>query len=189
MTPKEQRFVEEFLIDLDPKAAALRAGYSATTAAKKAFSWVGNSRVKPHVFNAVQQAKAERTERVKMDSDAVLERLVRIMETSIGDFIKISEDGLPSYNFKNTTPEQIAAIGALQIDMVESAGDHSRTRKIKLTLPDKLKTLELIGKHVNVQAFKDKLEIGVDDPLAELMRMVDGRTRGIPGGHSAHERR
>ena len=105
MTPRQQRFVEEYLIDLNATQAAIRAGYSAKNADKIGSELLGKTRVAA----AVAEAKAERTERVKLDSDAVLERLVRISETSIGDFIEISEDGLPSYNFKDTTPDQIAA--------------------------------------------------------------------------------
>ena len=62
MTPKqlndkERVFVDEYLVDTDPKRAALAAGYSATMAASKAYQWVSNSKVKPHVYAAIQRAR------------------------------------------------------------------------------------------------------------------------------------
>lgn len=43
---------------------------------------------------------------------------------------------------------------------------------IELKLPDKLKNIELLGKHVDVQAYKDqvKTEHGFDDEVAVMMR-------------------
>jgi phage terminase small subunit len=72
---KEQRFVEEYPKDLDPKRAALDAGYSKTTAASKAYQWVSNGKVKPHVFAAVQERLQARSERTQITVDMVLARL------------------------------------------------------------------------------------------------------------------
>ncbi|MDL2401582.1 terminase small subunit [Rhizobium mayense] len=47
LTHREIRFVREYLIDLDPKRAAIEAGYSKTVAASKAYQWVSNGKVKP----------------------------------------------------------------------------------------------------------------------------------------------
>ena len=75
LTPKqldarERRFVVEFPIDMDPQAAAIRAGYVKTTAHSKAWGWVCESRCsKLHVLEAVKTAKAERMERLKIDAD------------------------------------------------------------------------------------------------------------------------
>lgn len=175
MTPKQERFVEEYLIDLNATQAAIRAGYSKATANQQGPLLLVNV----GVSTAITEAKAQRSERTGIDADFVLKRLAAREAATIGDFIVIGDDGLPSYNFDSATPDQIALISALQIDMVESPGDHSRTRKIKVTLPDGMKALELMGRHVNVQAFSDKLEI-VNDPLAQLLKAIDGRTRGIP---------
>lgn len=168
MTPKqldarEQLFVGEYLIDLDPKRAAIAAGYAKTTAATKSFGWVSKSEsTKPHVLAAIVAALGERSERTKIDADWVLRRLAALDRTSMADFLVIPEDGgTPNFDLSDATPEQLAAIEGLQLDTHwEKGDDGGRIEKIKLTLPGKLKTLELIGKHVDVQAFAERKEIG-----------------------------
>ena len=72
---RERRFVEEYLLDLDPKAAAIRAGYAPTTAHTKSYGWVCKSQsTKSHVLEAVEAAQLARTERTQLDSDWVLRR-------------------------------------------------------------------------------------------------------------------
>lgn len=85
LTPKEQRFVEEYLIDLDPKRAAKVAGYSATMAATKAYQWVCNGKVKPHVFDAVRKAQDKRAERTGITQDRVLAELAKMAFTDLSD--------------------------------------------------------------------------------------------------------
>lgn len=74
LDPKEQRFVEEYLIDLDPRRAALVAGYSASMANSKAYMWVRDGKAKPHVFAAVEAAKAKRAEVTQITAEMVLAR-------------------------------------------------------------------------------------------------------------------
>ena len=68
LTPKQQRFVDEYLIDLNATQAAIRAGYSPKTADKIASQLLGKTRV----AEAIEQAKAERSERTKITQDDVL---------------------------------------------------------------------------------------------------------------------
>jgi phage terminase small subunit len=71
LTPKQQAFVNEYLIDLNATQAAIRAGYSEDTATEMGYE---NLR-KPHIKKAIDDALAERSERVKLDAQWVLERL------------------------------------------------------------------------------------------------------------------
>jgi hypothetical protein len=80
LTPKQQRFVEEYLLDLDPEQAALRAGYSPSVARSKAFQWVSKSKQNPskNIAVAVQKAMQARSEKTGITAEAVLERLWNI---------------------------------------------------------------------------------------------------------------
>ena len=147
MTPKQQRFVEEYLIDLNAKQAAIRAGYSKKTAR----SVGAENLTKPDIAKAIAKAQDARSERTEIDADWVLRELAAIKQTSVADFLVTPEGGgRPYFDLSAATPEQLAAIEGVQLD----------ADKVKITLPGKLKTLELIGKHVNVQAFADRKEIG-----------------------------
>ncbi len=79
LTPKQARFVEEYLIDLNATAAAKRAGYSERTA------YAQGQRLLKHVeiAAAVQKAQEARSERTKIDQDWVIERLVGVYEASM----------------------------------------------------------------------------------------------------------
>ncbi len=79
LTPKQARFVEEYLLDLNATAAAKRAGYSERTA------YAQGQRLLKHVeiAAAVQKAQEARSERTKIDQDWVIERLVGVYEASM----------------------------------------------------------------------------------------------------------
>ena len=81
---------------------------------------------------------------------------------------------MPSFDLTMATPEQLASIEGLQLDRhFEKGDDGGVTEKIKITLPNKLKTLELIGKHVDVQAYLDKQRVEGND-LSSLNREERG---------------
>ena len=71
---KRQRFVEEYLIDLNATQAAIRAGYSAKTAGS-----IGEEILKkPEIQEAIQAAMKARSERTEITADRVLKELGRI---------------------------------------------------------------------------------------------------------------
>ena len=76
MTPKQQRFVEEYLVDLNATQAAIRAGYSERTAAQ-----IGEENLrKPEIAEAVQAAMDTRSERTEITQDYVLSGLKEVAE-------------------------------------------------------------------------------------------------------------
>src|SRR5262245_34490639 len=75
---RERRFVEDYLIHLSPRRAALAAGYSPATARCDAYRWVANAKAKPHVFHAIVEAQAARSRRRAITADMVLTELARI---------------------------------------------------------------------------------------------------------------
>ena len=68
LTAKQQRFVAEYLIDLNATQAAIRAGYSEKTA----YSIGQENLTKPEIAAAVAAAQAERSERTEVTQDYVL---------------------------------------------------------------------------------------------------------------------
>ena len=72
LTPKQQRFVEEYLIDLNATQAAIRAGYSEKTAKS-----IGQENLtKPDIQKAIEEAQNKRQEQTQIDAAYVLKRLV-----------------------------------------------------------------------------------------------------------------
>jgi len=80
LTPKQARFAQEYLIDLNGTQAAIRAGYSARTAGEQASRLLGNVRVQ----NAITKAQQDRSERTRISQDWVLANLRSIVERYLG---------------------------------------------------------------------------------------------------------
>ncbi len=71
MTPKQERFVQEYTIDSNATQAAIRAGYSAKTAMEQGYQLLQ----KPSVKAAIQAAQAEHRERTKVTIESLTEKL------------------------------------------------------------------------------------------------------------------
>ncbi|WP_440216232.1 terminase small subunit [Chromobacterium piscinae] len=94
LNSREKAFVNEFLLDLDPEAAALRAGYSPSVARSKAYQWVSNSKQnpKPHVGDAVDAAMAVRSIETGITAQAVLRRYWQIATADPNDLVQYRRD-------------------------------------------------------------------------------------------------
>ena len=91
LTPKQVRFVQEYLIDLNATQAAIRAGYSAKTARV-----IGHeNRTKPDIAAAIEKAMAERAERTKLTADWVVDELRKIAGANMADYLKSTTHGDP----------------------------------------------------------------------------------------------
>lgn len=73
LTPKQQRFVEEYLIDLNATQSAIRAGYSEKTAQEQSSRLLSNVMVQ----EAVQKAKNKLSERTELTVDMVVNGLLK----------------------------------------------------------------------------------------------------------------
>lgn len=146
LTPKQARFVEEYLKDLNATAAAIRAGYSAKTA-----EWLGpRLATKSHVAAAIAAKMAERSQRTQVDADWLLRRLADIADADMADLY--AEDGTlkPVREWPVVWRKGLVA----GVEVVEEKGG-GLLRKVKLA--DRLKGLELIGRHIDVGAFRDRV--------------------------------
>jgi phage terminase small subunit len=71
LTQKQRRFCEEYLVDLNAKQAAIRAGYSPNAAAEQGYE----NLIKPHVAAEIAKLRKEQSERTKVSADQVIEHL------------------------------------------------------------------------------------------------------------------
>ena len=147
LTPKQQRFVEEYLIDLNATQAAIRAGYSEKTAKS-----IGQENLtKPDIQKAIEEAQNKRQKQTQIDAAYVLKRLVEIDQMDVLDIMDDDGNVKPLRDWPKIWRQYISNIETISMDDGEGW-----LKKIKW--PDKVKNLELLGKHVSVGAFKDKIE-------------------------------
>lgn len=91
LTPKQERFVEEYLIDLNAAAAAIRAGYSDKTAEQIGYQLLQ----KTSVVNAIAEKKAERSKRMAMTADDVVRAIERQYQICSTCYEKVDFEGNP----------------------------------------------------------------------------------------------
>ena len=155
MTKKQKRFVEEYLIALNATQAAIRAGYSPDAAQQ-----MGSENLsKPVIKACLDRAMAERSKRTGVNADRVVRELAKIAFVNAADVINAEDATL-----RNDACEDDTA--AIQSVKVKTFGEDGLEREIKMA--DKLKALELLGKHLGM--FKDKVELsgGLDTEKTKL---------------------
>ncbi len=195
MTPKqlndkERVFVDEYLVDTDPKRAALAAGYSATMAASKAYQWVSNGKVKPHVYAAIQKALQARSERTKVTVDRVVQELAAIAFADMSTYLTFDGAGTTVRLDWSDLPAGATKI-IQEITQEEHTGgrghDTGQIKRTKFKLYSKLDALEKLGRHLSMFTDKVKIEGTFLDDLSpeELAGLVKGLREAGFGGTAA----
>lgn len=156
LTEKQRLFVDEYLIDLNATQAAIRAGYSKKTAGQ-----IGDENLKkPQIANAIQEAQAKRSERVQVDADYVLARLVEIDRMDVLDIMTDAMSLKPLSEWPKVWRQYLTGFDLAEL-FGGSGDDRAATGVLKkIKWPDKVKNLELLGKHVSVQAFREQVGHG-----------------------------
>jgi len=193
LTAKQQRFVEEYIVDLNATKAAIRAGYSVKSARQ-----IGAENLsKPYIQAAIQEAMDRRAVRTDITADDVLAELAKIGFANLEDYIRVSKDGDPYVDLSAMTREQAAAISEVSVeDFPEGRGKDARmVRKVRVKFHDKKSALVDIGKHLGM--FKTKVEVSgpdggpleVDDLKGLSNKELEERLRLIraAGGSGNHE--
>ena len=164
LTAKQERFVAEYLVDLNATQAAIRAGYSPRTAKQ-----MGTENLaKPVLAAAIQKAMAERGKRTEIEADAVIRELAKIGFANMLDYITIGKDGDPYVDLSKLTREQAAAIGEVTVeDFTDGRGEGARdVRRVKFKLADKRGALVDLGRHFGL--FTDKAVVNVNHGIQDM---------------------
>ena len=149
LNQRQEMFCREYIKDLNGTQAAIRAGYSPKTADRMAYELLK----KPEIQAFVLQSKAERVEEVKVDANYVLKRLIEIDEMDVADILDDGGDFLPIRSWPKVWR---TTLSGLDIAIINSGDTETILKKIKW--PDKVKNLELLGKHIGVGAFTEKVD-------------------------------
>lgn len=149
LNQRQEMFCREYIKDLNGTQAAIRAGYSPRTADRMAYELLK----KPEIQAFVLQSKAERVEEVKVDANYVLKRLIEIDEMDVADILDDGGDFLPIRKWPKVWR---TTLSGLDIAIINSGDTETILKKIKW--PDKVKNLELLGKHIGVGAFSEKVD-------------------------------
>lgn len=159
--------------------AAINAGFSPNTAAVKASVMMRDERIQKRIAELME----ERNKRLRVSADYVLLRLVEIDQMDVIDILD-DEGGLkPISQWPKVWRTSISAvdINRIRMAMKDDEEDIESTLQ-KIKWPDKVKNLELIGKHVDVNAFKERLEVSGTVTIADRMAKARRRVKEQAGG-------
>ncbi|MEE9279161.1 MAG: terminase small subunit [Myxococcota bacterium] len=175
LNDRQIAFCVEYLKDLNATQAAIRAGYSEKTARV-----IGPENLsKPAIAERIAKLVEERNERTRIDSDWVLRRLAQIADVDLAELV--NDDG--SVKGLDAMPEGLKRLIA-GIEVTEEFAGRGQDREMvgytkKVRLVDRIRVLELIGKHVGVSAFRE--HIHHSGPLIEVKDYTGQDPAGGPG--------
>lgn len=158
--------------------AAINAGFSPNTAAVKASVMMRDERIQKRIAELME----ERNKRLRVSADYVLLRLVEIDQMDVLDILNDDMSIKPVSEWPKVWRQYLT--GFELADMFEGRGDEKELVGIlkKIKWPDKVKNLELIGKHVDVNAFKERLEVSGTVTIADRMAKARRRVKEQAGG-------
>ncbi|NBJ16637.1 MAG: terminase small subunit [Dehalobacter sp. 4CP] len=154
LTKKQQKFVEEYLIDLNATQAAIRAGYSVQTANEQG----SQNLAKLSIQNQIAKTMAERSKRTGINQDRVVIELAKVAFSNISDYLKVQNNQVEVFDTASIPADAVSAIAEIK----------QNPTGVSIKLYDKLKALELLGRHLGI--FKDKVEItaNINNPFEGL---------------------
>lgn len=137
LTAKQQRFIREYLADLNATQAAIRAGYSEKTA-----PWIGAENLrKPQIQAEIQRLGQKTAQKLEITRERVMEELAAVGFSRVADFVRVEHGQRVFATVTSDLPDsKVAALAGLK----------QGTNGIEVKLHDKVRALELLGKALGV---------------------------------------
>lgn len=179
LTAMQEAYAQEYTkCPENQTQAAINAGFSPNTAAVKASVMMRDERIQKRIAELME----ERNKRLRVSADYVLLRLVEIDQMDVLDILNDDMSIKPVSEWPKVWRQYLT--GFELADMFEGRGDEKELVGIlkKIKWPDKVKNLELIGKHVDVNAFKERLEVSGTVTIADRMAKARRRVKEQAGG-------
>jgi len=146
LTPKQERFVAEYLVDLNATQAAVRAGYSRKTASRIGPELLG----KTCIAQAIAAAQSRRAARSGITAERVVKELARIAFADPRRVFTWGADGVTLRDSAGLTDDEAAAVSEVSQTVTDTGGS------IRAKMHDKVKALELLSKHLGL--FSERVE-------------------------------
>ena len=166
-TGKPRLFCEFYISDngLNGALAARRAGYSRASSGQTAYRLIND----PLCQAYIAKLSKERKERLQVDSDYVLQRLYDMDQMDIVDILNDDMSLKPLSEWPKIWRQSLNGVEIA--DLFENEGDARKVMGVlkKIKWIDRLKNLELLGKHVEVGAFAERV---IEEDAATLAKRL-----------------
>lgn len=178
LTAMQEAYCQSYIkIPENQSQAAIDAGFSPNTAAVKASNMMRDERIQKRIAELME----ERNKRMRVSADYVLMRLVEIDQMDVLDILNDDGSLKPIREWPKIWRTTLSGFD-LSSTIMNMNEDSIETILKKIKWPDKVKNLELIGKHVDVNAFKERLEVSGTVTIADRMAAARRRVKEQAGG-------
>lgn len=153
LTKLQAAFAAEYILDFNGAQAATRAGSKAKDVYAAASEFLSN----PKIQAEVARLMAERSQRTRINADWVLTRLAAEAEADLADIYTANGALLPVSEWPEIWRKGLVQ-GVKHTEVKDSQGNLTGDTIVEIKLSDRIKRIELIGKHVDVQAFREQIQ-------------------------------
>lgn len=182
LNPRQIRFCQEYVVDLNVTQAYIRAGYevnSSESASAAGSKLLTDIRVKA----LVERLQKDKARRLEIDSDRVLAELSRLAFSNIKGIFDGS-DGL--LRVVDLDDDMAAAVQSVKVTKKPSGeqdenGNQQYEDVVEYKLADKKSALDLLGKHLELFVDRSKMDLNVTDETSMLEKMRKARERVSDG--------
>lgn len=171
ISPKQARFVAEYLVDLNASKAAIRAGYSPKTAGSQAFDLLK----KPEIVAEVERQRQIHAEKTGLSVERVLKEAMRLAFFDIRKLVDKDGNPLPLNQLDDDTA---AAIQGLDVASVGNA-EMGVGQVLKYKIADKNSAIERLFKHLGLFE-KDNKQNNPGDAMAAFVAELSARGSRLP---------
>ena len=147
LSPKQARFVEEYLLDLNATQAAQRAGYSEKTAYSQGQRLLKHAEVQA----AIQEAQQQRSERTQIDQDRVLREYGRLAFSDLRQVLQWNARKVELRDSEELDEDAAATVAEVSQTVTKDGGT------LRVKLHSKTAALEALSRH-----------LGLFDPQADV---------------------
>ena len=178
LTVKQKRFVDEYLVDFNGTQAAIRAGYATRSAEVTAAKLLRNAKVQAEISRRQQDLQR----RTAVSQDRVVKELMRVAFADATNYVQVQPRTIVGADGKEIVIQAVVLTATAELTDEERAAISQikqGANGIEVKMYDKLRALELLGRHIGM--FNDKLELKAtvaENPFAglstdELRRLID----------------
>lgn len=188
LTPKQERFAQCYVASLNATEAAAQAGYSPNGDLNSQGSQGTQLLAKPRVQARIAELQAARIKRTEVDSDFVLKRLIEEVNADAADLYDAEGRLKPVKDWPEAWRRGL--VTTIRTTELFGRGKDRGTQigvQTDVVLVDRARRLELLGKHIKVNAFAERVQLGMDTPLQELFKQISGQVIRPAIEHQAGE--
>jgi phage terminase small subunit len=149
LTPKQAKFCDEYLVDLNGTQSAIRAGYSSKTAHEQAARLLANVSIQA----LIQELRQSQQERTQVTADSVIEKLRNIANfelNQVGEFDGKKMTFKPESEWADSARTAVRSVKQTTTIRTLNNGEEVRIDVIELKIEPKLPALDSLAKHLGL---------------------------------------